>query len=140
MFNNILLAVDGSEHSLNAARAASELARTMSSAELRIVVVYDAMPPLLGDPDFQVVLNARLDETEKTLQNARQAVGDIPATVQTETIAGDAAESIIRIAETSKCDLIVMGSRGLGRLAGLVLGSTSQKVVSHAPCPVLIVR
>lgn len=33
-----------------------------------------------------------------------------------------------------------MGSRGLGRLAGLVLGSTSQKVVGHAPCPVLIVR
>ena len=74
------------------------------------------------------------------LQSAVKAVGDVPSTVSTETIAGDPAEAIIKIADTRKCDLIVMGSRGLGRLAGLVLGSVSQKVVSHAPCPVLIVR
>ena len=140
MFNNILLAVDGSEHALNAARMAAQLARSMDSAELRIAVVYDSIPPLLGDPDFQIVLNARLDETEKILQRAVKAVGEVPSTVSTETIAGDPAEAIIKIADTRKCDLIVMGSRGLGRLAGLVLGSVSQKVVSHAPCPVLIVR
>lgn len=140
MFNHILLAVDGSEHSLNAAQTASQLARSMNSADLRIVVVYDSVPPLLGDPDFQVILNARLDETEKILQSAVKAVGEVPSTVSTETIAGDPAEAIIKIADTRKCDLIVMGSRGLGRLAGLVLGSVSQKVVSHAPCPVLIVR
>ena len=140
MFNNILLAVDGSDHALNAARVAAQLARSMNSAELRIAVVYDSIPPLLGDPDFQVILNARLDETEKILQSAVKAVGEVPSTVSTETIAGDPAEAIIKIADTRKCDLIVMGSRGLGRLAGLVLGSVSQKVVSHAPCPVLIVR
>jgi len=140
MFNHILLAVDGSEHSLNAAQTASQLARSMNSADLRIVVVYDSVPPLLGNPDFQVILNARLDETERILQNTVKMVGEIPAGVHTETIAGDPAESIIKIAEAHSCDLIVMGSRGLGRLAGLVLGSTSQKVVSHAPCPVLIVR
>lgn len=140
MFNNILLAVDGSEHSLNAARSAAQLARSMNSADLRIAVVYDSIPPLLGDPDFQVILNARLDDTEKILQSAVKEVGEVPSTVSTETIAGDPAEAIIKIAETRKCDLIVMGSRGLGRLAGLVLGSVSQKVVSHAPCPVLIVR
>ncbi|MBV6401592.1 MAG: Stress response protein NhaX [Anaerolineales bacterium] len=140
MFNHILLAVDGSEHSLNAAQTASQLARSMNSADLRIVVVYDSVPPLLGDPDFQVILNARLDETEKILQSAVKTVGEVSSTVSTETIAGDPAEAIIKIAETRKCDLIVMGSRGLGRLAGLVLGSVSQKVVSHAPCPVLIVR
>lgn len=140
MFNNILLAVDGSEHSLNAARSAAQLARSMNSADLRIAVVYDSIPPILGDPDFQVVLNARLDDTEKILQSAVKEVGEVPSTVSTETIAGDPAEAIIKIADTRKCDLIVMGSRGLGRLAGLVLGSVSQKVVSHAPCPVLIVR
>lgn len=140
MFNNILLAVDGSDHALNAARVAAQLAHSMNSAELRIAVVYDSIPPLLGDPDFQVILNARLDETEKILQSAVKTVGEVPSTVSTETIAGDPAEAIIRIADTRKCDLIVMGSRGLGRLAGLVLGSVSQKVVSHAPCPVLIVR
>lgn len=140
MFNNILLAVDGSEHSLNAARKAAELARALKSSELQVVVVYDPMPPILGDPDFQIVLNARLEGAQKILQSATEAIGEIPSKVNVEAIAGDPAESIISIAETRKCDLIIMGSRGLGRLAGLLLGSATQKVVSLAPCPVLIVR
>ena len=140
MFNNILLAVDGSEHALNAARTASQLTRTLNSAELRIVVVYDSVPPFLGEPNFQSAVNSRLDEAQEILRWAEEAIGDIPSSVHTELIAGDPAESIIEVAKTRKSDLIVMGSRGLGRLAGLVLGSTSQKVVSHAPCPVLIVR
>lgn len=140
MFNNILLAVDGSDHSLNAARMASQLARTLNSTELRIVVVYDSVPPFLGEPNFQSAINARLDEAQGILRKAEEAIGEVPSKVHTELIAGDPAESIIEVANVRRCDLIVMGSRGLGRLAGLVLGSTSQKVVSHAPCPVLIVR
>jgi nucleotide-binding universal stress UspA family protein len=140
MFNNILLAVDGSDHSLNAAHTASQLARTLNSAELRIVVVYDSIPPFLGEPNMQTAINTRLDEAQEILRKAEEAIGDIPSKVHTELIAGDPAESIIGVATTRRNDLIVMGSRGLGRLAGLVLGSTSQKVVSHAPCPVLIVR
>jgi nucleotide-binding universal stress UspA family protein len=62
-------------------------------------------------------------------------IGDVPCEVHTEILEGSPAEAIIEVANTSKSDLIVMGSRGLGRLAGLLLGSTSQKVVSHAPCP-----
>lgn len=140
MFNNILLAVDGSDHSLNAARTASQLARTLNSAELRIVVVYDSVPPFLGEPNFQSAINARLDEAQGILRKAEEEIGEVPSKVHTELIAGDPAESIIEVANVRRCELIVMGSRGLGRLAGLVLGSTSQKVVSHAPCPVLIVR
>ena len=71
---------------------------------------------------------------------AVKEVGDVPCEVNTEIIEGDPATAIIDVAATRKSDLIVMGSRGLGRLAGLLLGSTSQKVVSHAACPVLIVR
>jgi nucleotide-binding universal stress UspA family protein len=140
MFNNILLAVDGSDHSLNATRTAAQLARTLNSAELRIVVVYDSIPPFLGEPNMQTAINTRLDQAQGILRKAEEAIGDIPSKVHTELIAGDPAESIIGVATTRRNDLIVMGSRGLGRLAGLVLGSTSQKVVSHAPCPVLIVR
>jgi len=140
MFNNILLAVDGSDHSLNAAHTAAQLARTLNTGEFRIVVVYDSIPPFLGDPNMQSAINTRLDEAQKILREAQEAIGDIPSRIHTELVAGDPAESIIEVANVRKCDLIVMGSRGLGRLAGLVLGSTSQKVVSHAPCPVLIVR
>lgn len=140
MFGKILLAVDGSEHALRAAQTAAELARNMHSTELRIVVAYDPIPPYLGDPTLQYAINARLDDSQNILQKAVETVGEIPAEIHTELIEGNTAEAIISVATTRNSDLIVMGSRGLGRLAGLVLGSTSQKVVSHAPCPVLIVR
>lgn len=140
MFEKILLAVDGSEHALHAARTAADLARAMNSKEFRIVVAYDFIPPYLGEPNMQYAINARMEEANTVLQNAIKAAGEIPCEIQTELIEGSIAEAIIGVATTRKSDVIVMGSRGLGRLAGLLLGSTSQKVVAHAPCPVLIVR
>ena len=140
MFENILLAVDGSEHALNAARMAASLAKVMNSQTLRIVVAYDPVPVHLGDPYMQEAINARIGETEQIIQRAVQAVGTVPAEVHTDMIEGDPAEMIIEVAKTRDSDVIIMGSRGLGKLAGLLLGSTSQKVVSYAPCPVLIVR
>jgi len=140
MFKNILLAVDGSEHALNAARMAANLARAMNSEHLRIVVAYDIIPPYLGEPNMQQIISARLQESQQVLQNAVKMVGQVPAEIHTELIEGATAEAIIEVATTRASDVIVMGARGLGRIAAAVLGSTSQKVVAHAPCPVLIVR
>lgn len=140
MFNKILLAVDGSEHALHAARTAANLARTMNAKEFRIVVAYDFIPPYLGEPNLQYAIDARMAEAKTILEKAVQAVGELPCKVHTELIEGPSADAIIDVAETRKSDVIVMGSRGLGKLAGLLLGSTSQKVLAHAPCPVLIVR
>ena len=140
MFNRILLAVDGSEHAVHAAKVAAELAHRMKSVELRIVTAYDPIPPYLGEPNLQVAIDARLIEAQEILKRAVELVGDSNVDVHTELIEGNPAEAIIEVAQTRNSDVIVMGSRGLGRLAGLLLGSTSQKVVSHAPCPVLIVR
>ncbi len=140
MFERILLAVDGSDHALHAARKAAELARTMNSKELRVVVSYETIPLYFGEPNMQIAYVNRKGEAEEILKNAVDEVGEVSCAVVTEVMEGDAAEAIISAAETNKSELIVMGSRGLGRLAGLLLGSTSQKVVAHAPCPVLIVR
>ena len=140
MFNNILLGVDGSEHALRAAKTAADLARSMKSETLRIVVAYDSVPPYLGEPNMQTAISARMKEAEDILQKAMEVVGEIPGGIHTETLEGPPAEALLDVANTRKCDLIVMGSRGLGRLTGLLIGSQSQKVVQHAPCPVLIVR
>jgi nucleotide-binding universal stress UspA family protein len=107
---------------------------------LRIVIAYDRIPPYLGEPNYQDIIEARLREANESLDKARVAVGNVPAEVHTELIEGDPAEAIINVAVTRKSSVIVMGSRGSGQLLGLVLGSTSQQVVSHAPCPVLIAR
>jgi nucleotide-binding universal stress UspA family protein len=140
MFEKILLAVDGSEHSLHAARTAANLARAISSTEIRIVVVFDSVPPYLGEPNLQHAINARMETARVVMEKAIEAVGDLSSEIHTEFIEGSPAEAIIEVATTRKSDVIVMGSRGHGTLVGLLLGSTSQKVVAHAPCPVLIVR
>jgi nucleotide-binding universal stress UspA family protein len=89
---------------------------------------------------MQVVITNRKGEAEEILSAAVKEVGSIPCEIHTEILEGDPASAIIEVAKVRNSDLIVMGSRGLGRLAGLLLGSTCQKVVSHATCPVLIVR
>ncbi len=140
MFENILLAVDGSEHSLRAAREAGNLARAMKSQNLRIVVAFEAIPSFLGEPNLQTAIEGRMKEAQAILNKAQSALGAIPAEIHTELIEGSPAEAIINVAKTRNSTVIVMGSRGLSSIAELVLGSTSHKVVSHAPCPVLIVR
>ena len=140
MFEKVLLAVDGSEHALHATRSAADLARSVNAKEFRIVVVFDSIPPYLGEPNLQQAIDARMESAKVVMQKAVEAVGDVPCEIHTEFIEGSPAEAIIDVAKTRKSDVIVMGSRGLGKLAGLLLGSTSQKVVAHAPCPVLIVR
>jgi nucleotide-binding universal stress UspA family protein len=140
MFEKVLLAVDGSEHALRAARTAADLARTVNAKEFRIVVAYDSIPPYLGEPNMQFAIDARLEEAKTILDHAIKEVGKLPCETHTEVIEGSEAEAIINVANTRQSDVIVMGSRGHGTLAGLLLGSTSQKVVSHAPCPVLIIR
>lgn len=140
MFDQILLAVDGSEQALHAAKVAGDLARTVHAIELRVVVAYEPVPAYLGEPNLQNTLNARLNESQEVLQEAEGAIGETSTQIQTEMIEGQIAEAIINVAKTRHSDLIVMGSRGLGRFAGALLGSNSQKVVSEAPCPVLIVR
>lgn len=140
MFDKILLAVDGSDHALRAAKQAAELARSIKPSEIHVVVAYEPIPIYLGEPNMQIAITSRKGEAEKILETAMKEVGEVPCNVHSGILEGNPAEAILEVANTSKCDLIVMGSRGLGRLAGLLLGSTSQKVVAHAPCPVLIVR
>ena len=112
----------------------------MNSKEFRIVVSYDFIPPYLGEPNMQYAIDARLEDSQTILENAIKVMGKVPCEIHTELIEGSSAEAIINVATTRSSDVIVMGSRGRGTLAGLLMGSTSQKVVAHAPCPVLIVR
>jgi nucleotide-binding universal stress UspA family protein len=139
MFKNILVAVDGSDHSLKAARVAGELARSLQ-AELRVVVAYDPIPSELGQPYLQEAITARITEAEETHLAAQAQIGEIPFALKQETLEGPPAEAILAVAQARGIDLIVMGSRGLSRLANILIGSQSQKVVAQANCPVLLVR
>ena len=139
MFKNILVALDGSEHAIKAARIAREMAICLQ-ADLWVVVAYDPLPSYLGDPILQGAITSRLSHSEEILNAGLQEIGQVPGKVKTEILEGPPAEAILSVAETRGVDLIIMGTRGLGLLAGLLVGSQSQKVVAHAGCPVLLVR
>lgn len=139
MFKKILLAVDGSKHAQKAAHLAGEMAR-MSNAELWVVNSFDPVPSYLGEPNMSQVITARLRESEEVIALALSAVGEIPVKIHKEMLEGPPAEAILNVAEVRQIDLIIMGTRGLSRLAGALLGSQSQKVIAHANCPVLLAR
>lgn len=139
MFKKILLGVDGSDHALRAAKVAGDLAR-ITNADLIVVTAFDPIPSYLGEPNLQEAISARLHEANQVLENGIKAVGEIKGELTSEALEGSAAEVILEVARVREADLIVVGSRGLGKLSGLLLGSQSQKIIQHATCPVLVVR
>ena len=139
MFSKILIAYDGSEHSQRAASIAGDLARTQNQTELWLVCVMDMASGELGQPYIQELLDDRIHAGEALLRQARELIGkNIP--IHDELLFGSPAESIMDVATSRDCDLIIMGTRGLSGLRGLLLGSQIQKVISHANCPVLAVK
>jgi nucleotide-binding universal stress UspA family protein len=139
MFQNILVAYDGSPHSERALATAIEVAKC-AGATITLLNAYDKIPDDLGEPNFQAALDrtviAARDKMLKVLEQVRQQ----GLTASMNVLEGPPADAILRVAETEKHDLIVMGSRGLGLIQELLLGSVSERVTRHAKIPVLIVR
>ena len=139
MFNRILIAYDGSEHSQRAANMAGDLARMQNQAELWLVCVMEMIPVEPGKPYVQELIDDRTHAGEAFIKQARELIGEnIP--IHDKLLFGSPAECILTTAKDNKCDLIVMGTRGLSVLQGLLLGSQVHKVMNHAKCPVLAVK
>lgn len=139
MFKNILVGVDGSEYSYKAAKIAGEMARCMG-ADLWVVACFEPVPAYLGEPNLQNAITGHLAEAEDVMAIALREVDQVPGELHKVLLEGAPADTILSVAEVRAVDLIVMGTRGLGRLSGLLLGSQSQKVVAQAHCPVLLVH
>jgi nucleotide-binding universal stress UspA family protein len=140
MFKSILIAYDGSSHSRHAVKLAADLACEQTPrAVIWLLSVMDASPWEMGEPYLSQYIEQRTTAGQIQLS---EAMGLIPGEidVHTELLFGSPAECILQVAETRGCDLIVMGTRGLGLLQGLLMGSQTQKVISHAPCPVMVVK
>jgi nucleotide-binding universal stress UspA family protein len=145
----VVVGVDGSPGSTAALRFAVEEAR-LRGAALHAVQASDA-PEWAGQSGGYVVVGAPaerhdlagLDETlaaaaTQALEAQLEGVDTAGVEVALEVFSGDPARVLLDAAQDA--DLLVVGSRGRGGFRGLVLGSTSQKVAHHTPCPVVIVR
>ncbi len=139
MFSKILIAYDGSDHARKAVKIAGDLANKIL-ADVWVVIAYDPIPSYVGSPNMQNAIDAQLDWANAQMKEAIDQIGPISGKLTQEIIEEPATEAILNVASTHEIELIVMGTRGLGKLAGLLVGGHSQKVVSHAQCPVLLVR
>ena len=137
-FRNILCPIDFSEQSRHALRTAGELA---GGPPARITVLYVHDPTIAG-VEAIVFPDASLASLRTELRDfaAKVMSPSRAATTRCVVLVGNPSREILRTATRFRCDLIVMGSRGLGGFKKLLLGSTTDRVVHQAAVPVLAVR
>lgn len=141
MFHKILLASDGSPAALVAADAAAALTKRFQ-ADLLLLHVYVPMTQL-----FPAYALAGMDLDTSVMEKAQEAVIKCTGSVLDRANVhyrvckeiGSPAAQILRVAEEEPCDLVVLGSRGLGLVPSLLLGSVSNDVTHRAHCSVLII-
>lgn len=140
-FRKLLVTTDFSTDSLGGVRAAAELARQLDAEVMLLYVVEDHLPPILGatsGEERQGILEKHRRHAEESLREyAVEHLADCRA--GTATVVGVAARDIIHYAEGNEIDLIIMASRGYGPIRQLLLGSTAERVLRRASCPVLVV-
>ena len=142
MFTYILLASDGSECAIKAAAVAATLASKFA-ARLTIINVFQPIPTI---GPYGEMASAELDQRyitelqEHAISHAGRMVEEAGVSYQSRQEVGQPAAEIVRVAEAEGCDLIILGSRGTSGLTLFLLGSTCDRVVHHAHCPVLIVK
>ena len=144
-FKTILVPTDGSDDAILAEQVASDLAKRTGAA-LHLAHVWHFVT-YAGDPYFYPAALpddylTMYEETGRAIveQEAERIKATGITVAQTHLLEGRAADVIADLAEKIGADLIVVGSRGLGPLRRLVLGSVSEGIAHHAPCPVLTVR
>jgi nucleotide-binding universal stress UspA family protein len=135
----ILIATDGSETALAAIDAGLELA-AKEHAEVVFVHVTSLLelaPETDGNEAPKRIPRA---EADAALCEAVERAQEHGVTAKTELLIGYAPKQIVRLARDIDAELIVVGSRGLGRVKSAVLGSTSREVLAKADRPVMVVR
>ena len=135
----IVVGVDGSDASMDALRFAAAEAR-LRAASLRVVCGW-TLPVAQGGPGAAWPDPTIFEEAaQRTVDSALTAIASEleGIAVESRTPVGGGASALLE--SCSDADLVVVGSRGRGGFKGLLLGSVSQQVVLHAPCPVVVVR
>lgn len=143
LFQRIVVAYDGSLSSKYALDKGIELVRAAPGARLHVVHVFHYPSFVIGEallvapPTSDV--QERIDDSEAILEEAKARASAIPD-ASFVLLQGEPSRSLLEYADNQKADLIVLGSRGLGTLGELFLGSVSHYIVQHADIPVLVIK
>jgi len=139
----ILLAVDGSVHSK---RATTALIRNSASytrmPEVILLNVYYPVPDVNFGPlvSRKMVVSYYKEQADRALAASRRLLDKAGIRYQAKVLVGPIAQTIVRQCRATHCDLIFMGTRGMGGLGNMLLGSTATKVIHLAPVPVVLVK
>lgn len=155
MFDKILVPIDGSEHSLRALDVAIQMAKCFHG-KLTLLHVYSISvtpiivpepstltppaAPILAPVEISKVSEAARDAGTRILADGAEKAKAEKAEVETFLREGHTVQEITRAAKEGNFNLIVIGARGLSHIRILLLGSTTDGVIHHSTCPVLIVK
>lgn len=146
-YKNILVPYDGSEHAKQALAQAVDLAECGEGTKLYIASVCNMVSAMSNFDQVSIAegcLTTQLSEEleEQCKKDLDEADGAVPASIARECLyeVGSPGPVLLQMAEDHHCDLIIMGSRGLGPLKGIFMGSVSSYLASRAKCPVLIAK
>lgn len=139
--DRILVAVDGSPHSLKGVARAAQLAKGLGLA----VELANVLPPILLAPAIYADTIARLEQAntaaaQEVLDAARQTIAAAGVACETVTLTGAPAEALAERAEQTQAWAVVIGARGHGPLSRVLLGSVTDRLVHICTRPVLVVR
>ena len=140
----IVVGVDGSESSRDALAWALAEAR-LRDVPVRVIGAWHVEPMAYGAPGFVPPIEGGISESfrrsaERAVAATIEALGQAAKDVRVEQSIVEGAPTQVLVEAAKDADLLVVGSRGHGSFAGLLLGSVSQQSAQHAPCPVVIVR
>ena len=146
MFERVLVAVDGSEQSLNALKTAISIQEKFDS-ELLLICVYrhysllEATMSMVRPEDPESLDNSMREFATGVVEHAKEKAEEFGGKNYRGFIkSGPPARTIVGFAKDKDVGLIVLGSHGLGDMEGYLLGSVSHKVTSLAECPVIVVK
>jgi nucleotide-binding universal stress UspA family protein len=147
MIKRILIAVDGSKHSLKSVALGAEVAKGVGAQVLlyHVVKPYNLPDSLKTFAKAEHMATIDADLLKKGAQHLLAGALDAARKaglkeVEIETDEGPIARSIVARAKSFKADLIVIGSRGMGDLEGMLRGGVSHRVETMAKCPILVVK
>ncbi|TGG93352.1 universal stress protein [Natronospirillum operosum] len=149
----LLVPVDGSEGAIKALRFAVGLGKATGAAVDMLYAFPRNAYELFGTPaeyatqehlrymDPEAFGKLRDDNAKKVFAAMRKALGDDASGIRDQILLeGDPGEAVIKHADAADAPMIIVGSRGISRVRGLLIGSVSQRLAEHAHCPVTVVR
>ena len=138
-YGSLLVSFDGSEYSRKALQRACELAKADNAvvSVLYVIPRYEEMIEFFKTDSIQKSLRR---EAENIIAQAQKVAVESGVSINTHIQEGNAADEVIIAAERIENDLIIMGTHGWKGFSKAVMGSTTRRVVTHASCPVLVVK